>query len=96
VSLPTPAPGLIFHYNFLWADDAVTGKIEAEKARPAAVVLTVDTPSSGDQRVYVLAITHSAPQAGTEAIEIPSVVARKAGLDAGRSWIILSDSNSTQ
>jgi hypothetical protein len=41
----------------------------------------------------VLPITHSAPAVGTEALEIPQAVARKAGLDAARSWVILSEFN---
>lgn len=49
--------------------------------------------SSSETRVYVLAITHSAPIAGTEAMEIPAAVCRSAGLDAARSWIVLSEFN---
>ena len=70
--------------------------------RPAAVVLAIDRPahklqdskaSSSETRVYVLAITHSAPAAGNKAMEIPAAVCRSAGLDAARSWIVLSEFN---
>jgi hypothetical protein len=50
-------------------------------------------PGTDAARVYVLAITHSPPTKGTEAIEIPSAVCRSAGLDAARSWVILSEFN---
>jgi hypothetical protein len=93
VTLPAPQPGLVIRYSYLWADDAAQGREEGTKERPAAVVLVVDEPRAGSPRVYVLPITHSAPAKGVEAIEVPAAVARKAGLDAARSWIILSEFN---
>jgi hypothetical protein len=57
------------------------------------VVLVVGRTGAGSPRVYVLPITHSRPAKGVESIEIPLDVARKAKLDAGPSWIILSEFN---
>lgn len=102
MSLPKPLPGLVVHYSYLWADDAAEGRDEGIKVRPAAVVFAVDQPALKPQdikssipetRVYVLAITHSAPAAGNKAMEIPAAVCRSAGLDAARSWIVLSEFN---
>jgi hypothetical protein len=93
VTLPAPQPGLVIRYSYLWADEAAQGQEEGTKERPAAVVLVVDEPKSAAPRVYVLPITHSAPAKGVEALEIPSTVARKAGLDAARSWVVLSEFN---
>jgi hypothetical protein len=84
---------LVIRYSYLWADDAAQGREEGSKERPAAVVLVVDEPKSAAPRVYVLPITHSAPAKGVEALEIPPAVSRKAGLDAARSWVILSEFN---
>jgi hypothetical protein len=75
------------------ANDAAKGHDEADKERPAAVVLAVDAPGTSASRVLVLPITHAAPTSGTEAIEIPAPVCRSAGLDATRSWVVLSQFN---
>ena len=91
MSLPDPVPGLVLRYSYLWAKDAAAGAEEGDKDRPAAIVMTV---ARGSQtRVFALAITHSAPAAGTEAMEVPAAVCKAAGLDAGRSWIVLSEFN---
>jgi hypothetical protein len=84
---------LVIRYSYLWADDAAQGREEGSKERPAAVVLVVDEPKSAAPRVYVLPITHSAPAKGVQALEIPAAVARTAGLDAAKSWVILSEFN---
>ena len=98
MSLPKPLPGLVIRYSYLWVDDAADGREEGDKERPAAIVMAVDRPASGstgrtETRVYVLAITHSAPAAGAEAMEIPASVCRSARLDAARSWVVLSEFN---
>lgn len=93
MSLPTPLPGLVVRYNYLWADAAAIGRAEGEKERPAAIVMAVDAPGTSAVRVYVLPITHAAPLLGTAAMEIPAQVCRAAGLDAGRSWVVLSEFN---
>ena len=98
MSLPKPLPGLVICYDYLWADDATEGRDEGDKHRPAAIImaldqLTKDTPGKTEIRVYVLPITHAAPAQGTAAIQIPAQVARAAGLDAARSWIVLSELN---
>ena len=69
MSLPTPLPGLVVRYSYLWADDAAAGREEGGKERPAAVVMAVDRYGRRETRVYVLAITHAAPVAGTEALD---------------------------
>ena len=93
MSLPAPQAGLVIRYSYLWAADAAKGHEEGEKDRPAAIVLAVDGPGTAVPRVFVLPITHSAPATGIEALEIPAAVARKAGIDAARSWVILSEFN---
>ena len=55
--------------------------------------MAVDASGANAARVYVLPITHSAPAQGTKAMEIPAAVCRAAGLDAARSWVILSEFN---
>ena len=93
MTLPPPQPGLVIRYSYLWAQDAAQGREEGAKERPAAVVLVVGQPTAASPRVYVLPITHSRPAKGVEFIEIPPDVTRKARLDGGRSWVILSEFN---
>lgn len=93
MSLPAPLPGLVIRYHYLWADDAARGAEEGDKARPAAIVMAIDTPDTSAARVLVLPITHAVPLRDTEAMEIPASVCRSAGLDAARAWVILSEFN---
>jgi len=93
VTLPAPQPGLVIRYGYLWAEDAARGREEGGKERPATVVLVLAQPVDAAPRVYVLPITHARPAKGVEALEIPPAVARKAGLDAARSWVVLSEFN---
>lgn len=93
MTLPPPQPGLIIRYSYLWAQEAAQGREEGSKERPAAVVLIVRQSANAAPRVYVLPITHTQPGKEIEALEIPPAVARTAGLDAARSWIVLSEFN---
>ena len=93
MSLPRPLPGLVIHYDYLWHADHVKGRETSGKDRPAAIIMAVDTPGTEVTRVYVLAITHSAPAPGIEALEIPAAVRRAEGLDAAPCWAILSEFN---
>ena len=47
----------------------------------------------GRTRAYVLPITHSAPDPGSEGIEIPPATKRRLGLDEKRSWVVVSEAN---
>lgn len=44
-------------------------------------------------RVYVVAITHSAPSNKADAVELPSAVKRSLGLDAVPAWIVTTETN---
>ena len=93
MNLPKPLPGLVIHYRYLWANDAAKGAEDGDKERPAVIVMAVAAPGTNAARVYVLPITHAAPAHGTQAIEIPPPVCRSAGLDAARSWVVISEFN---
>ena len=93
MSLPPPKIGLVVRYSYLWASDAARGFDEGSKERPAVIVLCINLPSARESRVVVLPITHSPPSTAHDALEIPAVVARNAGLDAARSWVLLSEFN---
>ena len=89
---PTPQPGLVIRYSYLWQREAQAGQEEGVKDRPCAVVLA-STDEDGRSRVYVLPITHSAPADADTAIEVPTIVKNRLGLDSERSWIVVSEAN---
>lgn len=91
MALPTPSPGLVISYAYLWREQATSGANEGRKDRPCAIVLTA-RDEEGDTVVYVAPITHSPPDDGT-AVEVPAAVKRRLGLDAMRSWIITRELN---
>ena len=92
MSLPTPEPGLVIRYSYLWAREHDQGREEGIKDRPCAVLLATRT-DEGDLRVIVLPITHSPPRDSENAIEIPAPTKRRLGLDDDQSWIVLTEGN---
>jgi hypothetical protein len=92
VAYPEPIPGLVICYSYLWRREHLAGLEEGQKNRPCAIVAAIRT-DAGETRVLVLPVTHTQPGAGVEAIEIPQVIGRRLGLDALRSWIVVSEYN---
>jgi hypothetical protein len=92
VALPEPVPGLVIRYSYLWRSEHLQGREEGVKDRPCAIILIV-TDDKGDQVVTVLPITHSPPDRRNAAIEIPLATKQRLGLDAERSWIVLTEAN---
>ena len=92
MSLPTPRPGLVIRYSYLWAREHDQGREEGVKDRPCAVLLATRT-DEGDLRVIVLPITHAPPHDPEDAIEIPAPTKRRLGLDDDQSWIVLTEGN---
>ena len=90
--LPSPVPGLVLRYSYLWSHEAAAGREEGVKDRPCAVLFTVVTRQ--DRTVAtVLPVTHAPPQNPSLAVEIPPATKRRLGLDEERSWIVLSEAN---
>lgn len=85
---PEPTGGLVFRYDYLWADEEAEGREEGSKVRPCAVVVTL-----ANGRVLACAITHTEPKHPTTGIEVPPRVKAHLGLDKERSWIITSEVN---
>jgi hypothetical protein len=93
VAFPQPVPGLIIRYSYLWHDEHVQGREEGRKHRPCAIIASIRIEGKSDIRVLVLPITHLAPPRPDLAVEIPTAVKLRLGLDDERSWIILSEWN---
>ena len=92
MSLPTPEPGLVIRYSYLWLREHREGREEGSKDRPCAIILTV-RDHEGETQVLVVPVTHSPPEDPSTALELPLTVKRHLGLDSERSWIVISESN---
>ena len=93
MALPEPIPGLVIRYSYLWHREHLEGRDEGQKDRHCAIVAAIKTDKTGETRVLVLPITHTAPLPTTPAIEIPAKVKQRLKLDEARSWISLSEWN---
>jgi hypothetical protein len=93
MAIPTPEPGLVIAYSYLWHHEHLRGREEGRKDRPAVIVLAARRASVGAVVVTVLPVTHSAPAEAEAAVEIPAAVRRHLGLDDARSWIVVAEGN---
>jgi hypothetical protein len=92
VSLPPAEPGLVIRYSYLWRREALSGREEGSKDRPATIVLAIED-EAGETLVYVLPITHNPPRPPDVGVEIPGVVKERLRLDGERSWVVISEAN---
>lgn len=92
MSFPSPTPGLVIRYSFLWSSDAAGGADEGRKDRPCAVIVAVPD-EHGAVRTVVAPITHAEPSDLEASLELPLGVARELGLDGSRHWIRLDELN---
>jgi hypothetical protein len=93
VPIPTPEPGLVISYAYLWHREQQAGQEEGRKDRPGVIVLAVERDGDGATLVTVLPITHSPPSHPSLAVEVPPAVKRHLGLDDARSWIVVEEGN---
>jgi len=91
VSYPTPVPGLVVRYNYLWDKEKSQGLSTGSKDRPCAIILY----HSKNNDTIVVPITHSPPEMGEEdlSLEVPAELRDKLGLDEQTNWIRLSEVN---
>ena len=92
MTLPKPEAGLVIRYSYLWLREHRQGRKEGIKDRPCAIVLAART-ADGETKVLVVPVTHSPPKEAATALELPQTVKKHLGLDAERSWVVLSESN---
>jgi hypothetical protein len=90
--LPSPEPGLVICYAYLWRAEQAAGREEGVKDRPCAIILAV-RDDDGDTIVTVAPITHLPPDAPDEAVEIPRTTKQRLGLDSERSWVVVTELN---
>ncbi len=89
--IPTPEPGLLISYAYLWDYEARDGQEEGRKDRPCVITLAVERQPDGETVVIVLPVTHRSPTEAAAAVEIPATVKRHLGLDDARSWVVISE-----
>lgn len=89
---PVPGPGLVIRYSYLWEREAREGREEGVKDRPCAIILVL-LREGEHPIVRVLPVTHRPPADPADALEIPPATKQRLGLDADRSWVVLSEAN---
>ncbi len=92
MSLPTPKPGLVIGYSYLWAREYGQGAEEGTKNRPCAIVAAKQV-IAGREVVTVVPITHTPPHDPADAVEIPAALKAHLGLDDLPSWIVTTETN---
>lgn len=76
----------------MWEREARQGREEGVKDRPCAIVLVL--LREGEHPVVrVLPVTHAPPKEPDDALEIPQATKQRLGLDAERSWVMLTEAN---
>src|SRR5262245_52659766 len=93
MKIPTPEPGLVVSYAYLWHDEQAIGHEEGRKLGPAGMMLAVERQSYEATIVAVLPVTHTPPSNPAMAVEIPLAVKRHLNMDGNRSWIVVSEGN---
>lgn len=88
-----PKAGLVIRYDYLWKQEKDAGQEHGVKDRPCAIVLTYAELENGSKEVVLCAITHTPPNKGESAVQIPPAVAKQLGLDHAQSWIKTSEVN---
>ena len=89
--IPTPEPGLIISYAYLWDHEAQSGQEEGRKDRPCVIALAVERQEDSETLVTVLPVTHRPPEDAAAAVEIPHAVKQHLDLDDDRSWVVVSE-----
>lgn len=92
MAFPTPAPGLVISYAYLWRNEHAEGHEEGRKNRPCVIVVAVEN-KEGATVVTVAPITHSASLDTSVGIEIPLRVKQHLGLDDELSWVLTQEVN---
>src|SRR5262245_35162488 len=88
-----PSPGSVIRYSYLWADEHRRGVEEGRKDRPTLVLALVVGELEGKVEVLVAAISHAAPAAPTDGVELSAEVKHSLGLDDHASWIVTTEAN---
>ena len=88
-----PKIGDIWRYPFLWEREQQAGEDPGRKPRNTALAAVVPV-SEKSAHLYLFAITGTEPRRDQDALEIPAMEIRRAGMtEYKRLWIILDEYN---
>lgn len=90
ISTP-PRRGSVIRYRYLWARESDLARIEGGKDRPSVVIAIA--PFKDTSNVYVVAVTHTAPETAADAVPFPIAAKRRLGLDDRAAWIVTTEAN---
>lgn len=86
--------GTILTYPYLWKWQEERNETEGRKDRPVCVLAAIVSGKNGLTHLAFLAISSQPPRQGQQAIEIPEIECRRAGLDDWkRGWVTISEYN---
>ena len=93
MALPTPVPGLVIGYEFLFREDHAAGRENANRPHPCAIIIV--TEDGPHQRVRVVAISHAppSPSAAAHHMQLTPAECRQIGQDHADHWVNLRDIN---
>jgi hypothetical protein len=90
-SLP---PGTVVAYDYLWRWQHERGEVEGRKEKPACVAISLVHPVTKQTHLVLLAISSQEPRDPNDALEIPQMECRRAGLsDLKRAWVTINEYN---
>ena len=92
MKLPTPQPGQVISYAYVWRDEAASGVEEGRKDRPCVIVLAAVTTDEATI-VTVVPVTHAHPGNDDLAVELSVSTKARLGLDHERSWVVVNEIN---
>ena len=86
--------GHVVAYPYLWKWQADLGRDEAEKERPACLLMVVKDQARNLTHLVILPISGTPPKSDQIALEIPVLELKRAGLaEAKRGWVTVSEYN---
>lgn len=93
MTIEFPVVGQVFDYHYLWKWQAVKGETEGRKMRPSCVAV-VTANSEGDKIVFIAPVTSKSPGHDRQALVVPTIEAKRAGLDTAiQLWVIVDELN---
>jgi hypothetical protein len=94
MAIELPPRGSVVTYPYLWLRQSLAGETEGRKERPCCLLLAIETPATQEHHLMLLAISSQKPSPDQEAIEVPAIERRRAGLSRyPGAWIVTSEFN---
>ena len=86
--------GQIVEYDYLWEWQAREGRRNAEKPRPVCLAMVIKDGRQNVTHLIILPISATRPRQDQDALSIPVLELRRAGLsDLKSGWITVSEYN---